>query len=221
MRRNAVSEPAPDFERARREIASPAGRAHSKWQWLGLDTGFAFRLFGKMSAVEEWFDVVNDRDEIIGRATRREVHATGLWHRAVHILVFDEIGRVFLQKRSMLKDLSPGLWDSSCSGHLDAGEDYDVAASRELEEEIGIKLKPDEKPVRWFRVDACQPTGWEFVWVYRLRYDGPLALDPLEIQYGEWVQPAEVSNRIASRPEDFCPSFKLLWPMAVARLQLG
>ena len=189
--------------------------------WPRLDTRWAFLLFGEMSAVEEWFDVVNDRDEVVGRATRREVHATGLWHRAVHILVFDAAGRVFLQKRSMLKDLSPGLWDSSCSGHLDAGEDYDVAAIRELGEEIGIKLAPDEQPVRWFRIDACEPTGWEFVWVYRLRYDGPLTLDPLEIQYGEWVKPAEVTTRIASRPEDFCPSFKLLWPMVVARLQLG
>ena len=74
------------------------------------------------------------------RATRREVHATGLWHRAVHILVFDGTGRVLLQKRSMLKDLSPGLWDSSCSGHLDAGEDYDAAAIRELAEEIGAVI---------------------------------------------------------------------------------
>lgn len=174
-----------------------------------------------MSAVDEWFDVVNERDEVIARATRREVHATGLWHRAVHILVFDAMGRVFLQKRSMLKDLSPGLWDSSCSGHLDAGEDYDDAAVRELGEEIGIKPGAGERPMRWFRIEACEPTGWEFVWVYRLRYDGPLTLDPLEIQYGEWVEPAEVKGRIAARAGDFCPSFKLLWPMAAARLQLG
>src|SRR5215207_3811769 len=165
-----------------------------------------------MSSTEEWFDVVNERDEVIRRATRREVHATGLWHRAVHILVFDAAGLVFLQKRSMLKDLSPGLWDSSCSGHLDAGEDYDVAAVRELGEEIGVKLNPGELPTRLFRIEACEQTGWEFVWVYRLRYVGPLVLDPLEVQYGEWVKPAEVTARVATRPQDFCPSFKLLWP---------
>lgn len=54
---------------------------------------------------EEWFDVVNERDEVIGRELRRTVHARGLWHRAVHVLVFDSAGRVFLQKRSMTKDL--------------------------------------------------------------------------------------------------------------------
>lgn len=52
---------------------------------------------------DEWFDVVNARDEVVGRETRRVVHATGLWHRAVHVLVFDAAGRIFLQKRSMKK----------------------------------------------------------------------------------------------------------------------
>lgn len=174
----------------------------------------------KAAGGEEWFDVVNERDEPVRRATRRDVHANGWWHRAVHVLVFDRAGRVFLQKRSMLKDLSPGLWDSSCSGHLDAGEDYDVAAVRELGEEIGLRLTAGERPARWFRIEACEPTGWEFVWVYRLEHEGPLTLDPLEIQYGEWVAPAEVSVRVARRPEDFCPSFKLLWPMAAERLEL-
>ncbi|MSU65283.1 MAG: NUDIX domain-containing protein [Opitutus sp.] len=170
----------------------------------------------KVAGAEEWFDVVNDRDEVVGRATRREVHATGLWHRAVHVLVFDRAGRVFLQKRTILKDLSPGLWDSSCSGHLDAGEDYDPAAVRELQEEIGVRVVTT--PERWFRVEPCVETGWEFVWVYRLRHDGPLTLEPKEIQYGEWVAPAEISQRMAASPENYCPSFKLLWPRAVQSL---
>jgi hypothetical protein len=54
--------------------------------------------------------------------------------------------------------------------------------------------------------------------VYQLRYDGPIAVDPLEIQYAEWVAPAEVTARLASRPAEFCTSFTLLWPMVLARL---
>jgi len=76
---------------------------------------------------EEIFDVVNERDEVVGQAPRREVHARSLKHRAVHILVFNARGQVFLQKRSLKKDLHPGVWDSSTSGHLDTGEDYDAA----------------------------------------------------------------------------------------------
>ena len=87
---------------------------------------------------EEIFDIVNERDEVIGQAPRKQVHATGLWHRAVHVLVFNARGEVFLQKRSMLKDTARGKWDSSSSGHLDTGEDYDICAVREVREEVGV-----------------------------------------------------------------------------------
>src|SRR5438874_11572653 len=99
---------------------------------------------------EEIFDVVNDRDEVIGRQSRREVHRLGLMHRAVHVLVFNSRGQVFLQKRSMSKDRQPGLWDSSASGHLDCSEDYDACALRELREEIGLQLA--EPPSRLFTI---------------------------------------------------------------------
>jgi len=169
----------------------------------------------KAGGKDEWFDVVSEHDEVIGRATRREVHARGLLHRAVHVLVFDQAGRVFLQKRSMKKDMSPGLWDSSCSGHLDAGEDYDTAARRELGEELGVH---GASPARWFRIEACEETAQEFCWVYQLRHDGPFVLHPEEIERGEWLTLAELDRKRAARPRDYCSAFKLLWPMAAARL---
>src|SRR6266850_5477348 len=101
---------------------------------------------------EEIFDVVNEHDEVIGRQPRSEVHRLGLLHRAVHVLVFNAAGQVFLQKRSMSKDRQPGLWDSSSSGHLNKGEDYDACAVRELREEIGLKLS--SPPKRLFKLVA-------------------------------------------------------------------
>jgi isopentenyl-diphosphate delta-isomerase len=165
---------------------------------------------------EEFFDIVNARDEVVGRASRSETHARGLWHRAVHVLVFDRAGRVFLQKRSLRKDTAPGCWDSSCSGHVDAGEDYDQAAVRELAEEIGIRVAAP--PARWFRIEARLETGWEFVWVYRLRHEGPFVLAPAEIERGDWFEPAEVNRQIAEKPAEFARSFRLIWEEA---LRLG
>lgn len=165
---------------------------------------------------EEWFDVVDTNDAVIGRAPRREVHARGLWHRAVHVLVFNAAGQVFLQKRSMAKDMSPGLWDSSCSGHLDTGEDYDAAAQRELGEELGLRLA--QPPARWHRVAACAETGWEFCWVYRLTAEGPFVLHPEEIERGEWVAPAEVTRRLAANPGNYCPAFTLIWSLVAGGL---
>ncbi len=158
---------------------------------------------------EEYFDVVNKRDEPVGRALRKDVHAGALWHRAVHILVFDSSGRIFLQKRSMKKDMSPGLWDSSCAGHVDAGEDYDTAAVRELGEELGIRLQAP--PERWLRLESRPETGWEFCWVYRLRHDGPFVLHPEEIETGEWLTTDELERRMKARPEDYCSAFRLIW----------
>src|ERR1035441_8920467 len=110
---------------------------------------------------EEIFDVVNERDEVIGQEPRGEVHRLGLMHRAVHVLVFNAAGQVFLQKGSMTKDRQPGLWDSSASGHVDAGEDYDACATRELHEEIGLQLSA--APQRLFKLAAFAETDQEHV----------------------------------------------------------
>jgi isopentenyl-diphosphate delta-isomerase len=159
----------------------------------------------------EIFDVVDERDAVIGQASRREVHARGLRHRAVHVLVFDRKGRLFLQQRSMLKDSSPGLWDSSCSGHVDSGEAYDAAAVRELVEEIG--LRTPTPPVRWFRIEACADTGNDFVWVYRLESEGPFVLNPHEIDRGVWFDPAELTAKIEAEPRAFARPFRLVWKL--------
>lgn len=160
---------------------------------------------------DEIFDVVNDRDEVIGQATRRDVHGKGLLHRAVHVLVYNSRGQVFLQKRSMAKDSAPGCWDSSCSGHLDSGEDYLPAALRELVEEIGLKIAAPHLLTPVLRSAACADTGHEFVWVYRLDSEGPFVLNPLEIERGQWFAPAEVTLSLAERPKEFARSFRYLW----------
>jgi isopentenyldiphosphate isomerase len=158
---------------------------------------------------EEIFDVVNERDEVVGQQSRGEVHRLGLMHRAVHVLVFNAAGQIFLQKRSMKKDRQPGVWDSSASGHVDSGEDYDACAVRELREEIGLQLT--EAPPRLFKLAACAETDQEHVWVYCCQAEGPFRLDPDEIERGDWFAPAEVTRWIADRPEDFASALLVIW----------
>ncbi len=105
-------------------------------------------------AVNEIFDVVDLNDEVVGHRFRHEIHALGLMHRAVNVLLFNQRGEVFLQKRSMFKDVSPGLWDSSTSGHVDGGESYDICAVRETEEELGYRVE-NGKLRRIFKLEPC------------------------------------------------------------------
>ncbi|HKS35557.1 MAG TPA: NUDIX domain-containing protein [Verrucomicrobiae bacterium] len=158
---------------------------------------------------EEIFDIVNERDEVIGRKPRSEIHRLELKHRAVHVLVFNSKGELFLQKRSMKKDCFPGTWDSSASGHLDSGESYDACAARELKEELGLDVA--RTPERLFKIDACAGTGWEFVWVYRLQSDGPFTLHPEEIEDGDWFSRPKLDQWLAERPQVFAGAVPLIW----------
>ena len=181
--------------------------------------------------LDELFDVVDEQDRVIGQATRREVHAHGRRHRAVHLLVVNGAGRVFLQKRSMQKDIFPGAWDSSAAGHVGAGEDYDGTARRELAEELGLKLPaqaassglgaPRAPIERLFKIESCVETGQEFVWVYRVAAEGPFTLQADEIECGDWFAPAEIDRWLAARPEDFASAFQLVWRRGRERIVGG
>ncbi|HEU5069363.1 MAG TPA: NUDIX domain-containing protein [Verrucomicrobiae bacterium] len=160
---------------------------------------------------EDIFDIVNERDEVIGRAPRSEVHARGLLHRAVHVLVFNARGELFLQKRSKTKDREPGRWGAACSGHVDSGEDYDTAVMRELGEELG--WTPAAPPQRILRIEACRETDQEFVWIYRCTGEGPFTLNADEIETGGWFSRAQIERWLAERPEDFTTAFVKLWQL--------
>jgi 16S rRNA (adenine1518-N6/adenine1519-N6)-dimethyltransferase len=168
---------------------------------------------------EEIFDIVNDTDEVIGRLPRRIVHRDGHKHRAVHVLVFDARGRIFLQKRSQSKDTFPGAWDSSASGHLQSGEDYAAGAGRELREELGWSAAIPPRPL--FKIGACAGTGQEFVWAFQCEGEGPFRLHPEEIERGGWFTPEEVNHWLARSPRDFAPSFVLIWKKWLGQAGVG
>ena len=89
----------------------------------------------RRSPQDELFDLVDGNDVVIGTVKRKDAHSNpALIHRAVGILVFNQKGQLFLQKRSQTKDTYPGYWTISASGHLKPGETYRQAALRELNE---------------------------------------------------------------------------------------
>ncbi len=158
---------------------------------------------------EEIFDVVDENDFVTDSLPRGEVHARDLRHRAIHVLIFNAAGDVFLQKRSIWKDRSPGRWDSSTAGHVDAGETYEQAAHREMAEEIGVTgctLIP------LFKLGSGPETGWEFLQIYRTTHEGPFRYAGTEVEGGAYFSIDHVHAWLADFPGDFTPVFRLAFP---------
>lgn len=179
-------------------------------QWVDLTRAYdPHPLKDVPQKAGEIFDVVDADDQVVGTATRADVHARKLTHRAVHVFVFNKRSDLLLQKRSLLKDMCPGLWDSSVSGHLDSGESYEAAAVRELSEEMGIT--PESAPEEIARITPGVNTGWEHVRLYRTRHDGSLRFPSAEVDAVMWFPLPEIAAWIASHPADFAPGFLECW----------
>ncbi len=187
-------------------------------QWIHLTNAYDLHpLASTAQNDDELFDVVDAEDKVLRQATRKDVHENGWMHRAVHILVFNKNHDCLLQKRSMLKDKHPGVWDSSAAGHLDAGETYESAARRELQEELGIS--PDTRILHIGNLSPSADTGWEHVALYAALYDGKVHFPAAEIS-GVMPFPAElIDTWLARRPQDFASSFAKCWD--IARTMLG
>ena len=149
---------------------------------------------------------MDEQDRVIGTATRSEIHKKNLLHRSTHILVFNSNNHLFLQKRSLSKDESPGLWDISSAGHVNSGESYGASAYRELWEELGIKsvLTPLAK------IDPCKETCYEHVRVYICKTDAIIKINHEEISEGKFFIFPELINEIHENSENYTSTLKLI-----------
>lgn len=162
-----------------------------------------------ISVNQELLDVVDENDRVIGVQSRGEIHAQGLMHRSVHILVFNSNAELFIQKRSMSKDNHPGRWDSSAAGHVDSGEDYYSCAIRELGEELGIKAMPSLEQL--FRLSASPVTGMEHCIIYRCNHNGPFELQAEEIDEGLWVGLSDMDRRVSEEDPVMTRVLRYIW----------
>jgi len=167
----------------------------------------------------EVLDIVNKTDCVVGEATRALVHDRNLLHRAVHIFIQVRPEYWILQKRSPQKDLDPLLWTSSCSGHVDKGENYVESAIRECREELGLELVCSEME-EVFRCSQCLETGNEFVRVYQARACGKVIPCPQEIIETVELKLDEIEVMLARRPERYALSFRHLFPFLKKKLNL-
>jgi 16S rRNA (adenine1518-N6/adenine1519-N6)-dimethyltransferase len=209
--RKLLRERVADWDSLARQVnIDPKARAEelSLLQWIALANFIAPPPYPDTRLTNcERFPVVDKNDRILRDASRSEMHANNLRHRAVHILIFNPAGEVYLQQRSRWKDRHPLRWDSSAAGHVVAAESYDETARRELEEELGISI-----PLKKIsKLPASECTDQEFVWLYRGEVAGNLSPNRTEIETGAFFSEAIIDGWVAARPEDFAPGFIECW----------
>lgn len=149
--------------------------------------------------MEEYFYVVDEDDNIIGKAPRSECHKRRLIHRSVYIVVLNDKGEIFLQRRSLNKDLYPGYYACSVSGHVEYGESYEEAARREMLEELGI-----EAPLKEICKFKCfSEIEREISVLYVSHHNGPFKLNSKEISGGEFVSLEEIKKLLENGEKNF------------------
>ncbi len=160
----------------------------------------------------EYFPVVTEDGVIVGKATRSECHSGSfLLHPVVHLHVFNLVGSLYLQKRSLNKDIQPGKWDTSVGGHVDYGEQIETALKREVGEELGIS---DFEPIFIDRYKFVSDKEAELVHSYYCIYDKEIIPDPEEISEGRFWTIEEIKS--ALEKDVFTPNFE----QEFARLRL-
>jgi 8-oxo-dGTP pyrophosphatase MutT (NUDIX family) len=151
-------------------------------------------------AADEMVVIVDDENRVVGVATRAEMRRLRLPHRSTYILVFNSRGELFVQRRTLTKDIFPGYLDPAAGGVVLEGETYEQGAARELEEELGIRGVPLVFQFEFHYSDA----GVQ-VWgsVYSCIYDGPIVLQAEEIESGFFIAPELAIE--SSRTERYTP----------------
>ena len=151
----------------------------------------------------EYFPIVEPNGLVIGRSTREYCHGGAKpLHPVIHVHIIDRFSRIYLQKRSMKKDIQPGKWDTAVGGHVDLGESIEIALKREVEEELGITdFTPELLTTYVFESDRER----ELVFAHKTVYDGEIKPTE-ELDGGRFWPLEEIRSNIGKGV--FTPNFE-------------
>lgn len=154
---------------------------------------------------EEFLNIVDNEDNIIGIETREKIDESGTKnYRVIHILIFSKDNKILLPIRSSSKNYCPNCYEFSVGGHVQANESYEKAAYRELEEELNIKnVKLEE--IKHFSPYELNISS--FTTLYKLVYDGPLKIAKNEIESVKYVSINNLKDLVIKSPNKCTSDF--------------
>ena len=155
-------------------------------------------------AVAEWFPIVESNGMVIGRAAREYCHSGAKpLHPVIHIHLIDRMSRIYLQKRSMKKDIQPGKWDTAVGGHVSYGESILEAVYREASEELSLF---DFHPIYLQTYEFESTVERELVNIFAVVGSYALHPDLDEVDEGKWWELADIDANIGKGV--FTPNFE-------------
>ena len=153
---------------------------------------------------DEWFDIVDIEGRIIGKAPRSICHSgPGLLHPVVHLHIIDDKDRIFLQKRSLSKQIQPGKWDTSVGGHIASGEKIEDGLKREAAEELGITTF-DARFLGHYKWETDIES--ELVFSFISRYNKVITINKDEIDEGKFWKIKKIKESLGKNL--FTPNFE-------------
>ena len=157
-----------------------------------------------MAHGSEWFPIVLPSGMVVGRSTREYFHGGSKpLHPVIHIHIIDRFSRIYLQKRSMRKDIQPGKWDTAVGGHVSYGESLIEAVYREASEELGFT---EFNPIYLETYEFESSVEREMVNVFAAVGSYELHPDLDEVDEGRWWELADIDANIGKGI--FTPNFE-------------
>ncbi len=157
---------------------------------------------------EEYLDIVDENDQVIGKDTRDNVHKNFQIHRGIHVLVINSKREILIQKRSTNKSYYPGYYDASVGAQVQSGESYEDTAKRETQEELGFTPLALTKICDYKSYSTRQRENRR---LFVCLHEGPFNFDHNELETVDFISPTKIQKMVAAgKPftEGFTISFK-------------
>lgn len=162
--------------------------------------------------------LVDREDRAVGTAEKSAAHVAGALHRAFSVFVFDDAGRMLLQRRALTKYHSGGLWSNTCCSHPRPGEDTAAAAHRRLVEEMGFDCPLETAFTFVYRADVGGGLiEHEYDHVFIGRAGTQPVPNPAEVDAWRYVEIGALAGELRRHPEHFTFWFRIAFDELRAR----